>query len=234
MSPETPLPAARILVVDDEVAIRDMVCDALRLSNYEAIEAPDGPVALSLLRSLTVDLVITDINMPGMDGYEMLSHLRVVGDNTPAIMLTARHEKQDVTKGFKVGADDYVTKPFGLEELMLRVGAVLRRTKEPLEKHVNRLACGPIVLTEDIHEVTLAGNAVDLSPTEFDLLRILLEHQGKVVSRSKLLTEVWQINFDTGTNVVDTYISYLRKKLHTAEFEGIRTVRGVGFQITDK
>ncbi len=228
------MPAARILVVDDEVGIRDMVCDALRLSNYEVAEAADGPTALTLLKSRPVDLVISDINMPGMDGYEMLGQLRAHGDNTPAILLTARHERQDITKGFRLGADDYVTKPFGLEELLLRVAAVLRRTTVAPTEGLKRLTCGPIVLTEDLHQVTLAGEPVDLSPTEFDLLRMLLENQGKVVTRSRLLAEVWQITFDTGTNVVDTYISYLRKKLHTADFEGIRTIRGIGFQITNK
>jgi two-component system OmpR family response regulator len=227
------MPAAHILVVDDEVGIRDMVSDALRLSNYEVLEAEDALAALALLKSNTVDLLISDINMPGMDGYEMLGHLRALGDTTPAIMLTARHDRADVSKGFRVGADDYVTKPFGLEELMLRVSAVLRRTR-PAVQTSSRLSCGPIVLAEDIHQVTLAGEPVDLSPTEFDLLRILLEHKGKVVTRSKLLAEVWQITFDSGTNVVDTYISYLRKKLHTADFDGIRTIRGIGFQITDK
>ena len=234
MSTETPMPAARILVVDDEAGIRDMVTDALRLSNYEVLEAADAVAALALLKNATVDLVISDINMPGMDGYEMLGHLRATGDLTPAIMLTARQEKGDITKGFRVGADDYVTKPFGLEELLLRVAAVLRRTKAAPSETSKRLACGPVVLNEDLHQVTLGGEPVDLSPTEFDLLRMLLENQGKVVTRSRLLAEVWQITFDTGTNVVDTYISYLRKKLHTAEFEGIRTIRGIGFQITDK
>jgi len=234
MSTQTPMPPARILVVDDEAGIRDMVADALRLSDYEVLEAPDGLAALAMLRSTTVDLLVSDINMPGMDGYEMLNHLRATGDTTPAILLTARQEKGDITKGFRVGADDYVTKPFGLEELLLRVAAVLRRTKAASTEPAKRLACGPIVLNDDSHQVTLAGEPIELSPTEFDLLRMLLENQGKVVSRSKLLAEVWQITFDTGTNVVDTYISYLRKKLHTVDFEGIRTVRGIGFQITDK
>ncbi len=228
------MPVACILVVDDEVGIRDMVSDALRLSHYEVLEAEDAVAALAMLKSSTVDLLISDINMPGMDGYEMLRHLRALGDTTPAIMLTARHEKGDITKGFRVGADDYVTKPFGLEELLLRVAAVLRRTQVAPAEASRRLSCGPIVLNEDLHQVTLAGEPVDLSPTEFDLLRMLLENQGRVVTRSRMLAEVWQITFDTGTNVVDTYISYLRKKLHTAEFDGIRTVRGVGFQITDK
>jgi two-component system OmpR family response regulator len=233
MTVQTPTNDIHILVVDDEDGIRDMVCDALRMSNYNVHEASDANLAIQFLHKHTVDLIITDINMPGMDGYEMLNHLRNLGNQTPAIMLTARQDKQDITKGFRTGADDYVTKPFGLEELLLRVQAVLRRTKSQVAASQS-LSCGPIVLIEDTHQVTLEGKPVELSPTEFDLLRVLLESKGKVLSRSRLLDEVWDINFDTGSNVVDTYISYLRKKLHTDEFEGIRTVRGIGFQITDK
>ena len=233
MTVQTPTNGTSILVVDDEDGIRDMVCDALRMSNYNVHDAVDATAALTFLHKNTVDLIITDINMPGMDGYEMLNHLRNLGNQTPAIMLTARHDKQDITKGLRIGADDYVTKPFGLEELMLRVQAILRRT-QPQVSASQTLSCGPITLREDIHQVTLAGDAIELSPTEFDLLRVLLESKGKVLSRSRLLDEVWDINFDTGSNVVDTYISYLRKKLHTDEFAGIRTIRGIGFQITDK
>jgi two-component system OmpR family response regulator len=233
MTAQTPTNDTHILVVDDEDGIRDMVCDALRMSNYNVHDASDGNAAIQFLHKNTVDLIITDINMPGMDGYEMLNHLRSLGNQTPAIMLTARQDKQDITKGFRTGADDYVTKPFGLEELLLRVQAILRRTQAQVSNS-QALTCGPIVLKEDVHQVTLEGELVELSPTEFDLLRVLLESKGKVLSRSRLLDEVWDINFDTGSNVVDTYISYLRKKLHTDDFAGIRTVRGIGFQITDK
>jgi two-component system OmpR family response regulator len=233
MTVQTPTNGIHILVVDDEDGIRDMVCDALRMSNYNVHDASDGNKAIQFLHKSTVDLIITDINMPGMDGYEMLNHLRNLGNQTPAIMLTARQDKHDITKGFRIGADDYVTKPFGLEELLLRVQAVLRRTMGQQTSNAT-LSCGPIVLVEDTHTVTLSGEDVELSPTEFELLRVLLESKGKVLSRSRLLDEVWDINFDTGSNVVDTYISYLRKKLHTEEFSGIRTVRGIGFSISDK
>ena len=223
---------ARILVVDDEAPLREMLSDTLHIANYEVLEAADANEALTLLRRHTVDLIISDVNMPGMDGYEFLARLREAGNDTPAIMLTARRERQDVTKGLKLGADDYVTKPFGLEELLLRVAAVLRRTK-PIE-NLKALTCGPISLIDESHLVTLHGEKVDLSPTEFDLLRILMQEKGKVLSRARLLRDVWGINFDTGTNVVDTYISYLRRKVHTDDFQGIRTVRGVGFQMHDK
>ena len=224
--------AARILVVDDEDVLREMLGDALRLSGFEVLEAADGSKALTVLQSGKVDLIISDVNMPGMDGYEMLSHLRAQGDETPAIMLTARRERADVTKGLKLGADDYVTKPFGLEELILRVNAVLRRTMGAASVS-SRLVCGPVEIIDDLHQVLVDGAEVELSPTEYHLLAVLIENKGKVISRSKLLLEVWDINFDTGTNVVDTYISYLRRKVHTETYQGIKTVRGIGFQMIE-
>jgi two-component system OmpR family response regulator len=223
--------AARILVVDDEPGVRDMICDTLRLSGYEPFEANDGFLALKWLRENSVDLVITDINMPNMDGYELLERMRAIGDETPALMLTARGERGDVTRGLRVGADDYVTKPFGLEELMLRIAAILRRTMVSGDAGSADIVCGPIVLNEDRHTVTLHGNPVDLSPTEFKLLYELMIKDGKVVTKATLLDVVWGMAFAANATVVDTYISYLRKKLHTDEFDGIKTVRGIGFQL---
>jgi two-component system OmpR family response regulator len=224
--------AACILVVDDEDVLREMLGDALRLSGFEVLEAADGSKALAVLQGGKVDLIISDVNMPGMDGYEMLSHLRAQGNETPAIMLTARRERADVTKGLKLGADDYVTKPFGLEELILRVNAVLRRTMGAASAS-SILVCGPVEIIDDLHQVLVDGAEVELSPTEYHLLTVLIENKGKVISRSKLLLEVWGINFDTGTNVVDTYISYLRRKVHTETYQGIKTVRGIGFQMIE-
>jgi two-component system, OmpR family, response regulator len=223
--------AARILVVDDEPGVRDMICDTLRLSGYEPFEAADGFLALKWLRDNTVDLIISDINMPNMDGYELLERLRATGDETPALMLTARGERGDVTRGLRLGADDYVTKPFGLEELMLRIAAILRRTIGTGEKSAEDIVCGPVILNEDRHSVTLHGKPIDLSPTEFKLLYELMIKQGKVVTKATLLDVVWGMAFAANATVVDTYISYLRKKLHTENYEGIKTVRGIGFQI---
>jgi two-component system OmpR family response regulator len=166
-----------------------------------------------------------------MDGYELLERLRAIGDETPALMLTARGERGDVTRGLRLGADDYVTKPFGLEELMLRIAAILRRTIGSGEKSAEDIVCGPVVLNEDRHSVTLHGKAVDLSPTEFRLLYELMIKQGKVVTKATLLDVVWGMAFAANATVVDTYISYLRRKLHIAGYEGIKTVRGIGFQI---
>ncbi len=219
-----------IMVIDDEAGVRELLGDALKLAGFETVSAADAMVAQTLLRTIKPDLLIVDINMPMMDGFEFIERIRGNGDNTPALMLSARGDRADITRGLTLGADDYVTKPFGLEELVLRVRAILRRSQFTQEVPTV-LACGPITLDEESHKVTFNSDVVDLSPTEFRLLHVLLESKGRVLSKSFLLEEVWGINFETETTVVDTYISYLRKKLHKDGFEGIRTVRGVGFQL---
>jgi two-component system OmpR family response regulator len=165
-----------------------------------------------------------------MDGFEFVERIRSNGDNTPALMLSARGDRADITRGLTLGADDYVTKPFGLEELVLRIKAILRRSQFTVATPAS-LSCGPITLDSDSHQVTFNEEVVDLSPTEFRLLHVLLESKGRVLSKTYLLDEVWGITFESESTVVDTYISYLRKKLHRDGFEGIRTVRGVGFQL---
>lgn len=222
--------AQQILIIDDEVGVRELLADALKLAGFETVTAADAMVAQTLLRTIKPDLLIVDINMPLMDGFEFIERIRGNGDNTPALMLSARGDRADITRGLTLGADDYVTKPFGLEELVLRVRAILRRSQFT-EAQPTVLTVGPITLDEDSHKVTFEGEVVDLSPTEFRLLHVLLESKGRVLSKTFLLEEVWGINFETETTVVDTYISYLRKKLHRDGFEGIRTVRGVGFQL---
>jgi len=222
--------AQLIMIIDDEAGVRELLSDALKLAGFETVAAADAMVAQTLLRTTKPDLLIVDINMPLMDGFEFIERIRGNGDNTPALMLSARGDRADITRGLTIGADDYVTKPFGLEELVLRVRAILRRSQFS-EVVPTVLSVGPITLDEESHKVTFEGEFVDLSPTEFRLLHVLLESKGRVLSKSFLLEEVWGINFETETTVVDTYISYLRKKLHRGDFEGIRTVRGVGFQL---
>ncbi len=222
--------AQLIMVIDDEAGVRELLSDALKLAGFETVAAADAMVAQTLLRTVKPDLLIVDINMPMMDGFEFIERIRGNGDNTPALMLSARGDRADITRGLTLGADDYVTKPFGLEELVLRVRAILRRSQFT-EAVPTSLSLGPITLDEESHKVTFNDETVDLSPTEFRLLHVLLESKGRVLSKSFLLDEVWGINFETETTVVDTYISYLRKKLHRDGFEGIRTVRGVGFQL---
>lgn len=222
--------AQLIMIIDDEAGVRELLADALKLAGFETVTAADAMVAQTLLRTIKPELLIVDINMPLMDGFEFIERIRGNGDNTPALMLSARGDRADITRGLTLGADDYVTKPFGLEELVLRVRAILRRSQFT-EAQPTVLTVGPITLDEDSHKVTFEGDVVDLSPTEFRLLHVLLESKGRVLSKTFLLEEVWGINFETETTVVDTYISYLRKKLHRDGFEGIRTVRGVGFQL---
>jgi two-component system, OmpR family, response regulator len=221
-----------ILVVDDEAGVRDLLGDALRLGGYETFEATDGMAALTALRKRPANLLVIDINMPLMDGFELLERLRDTGDLTPALMLSARGDKSDIARGLRLGADDYVTKPFSLEELLLRVAAILRRSA-PKSSSAPILRCGPIQLNDDLHLVTLNEEVVELSPTEYRLLQYLMEHKGKVLSKTTLLSAVWEIDFDSESTVVDTYISYLRKKLNRDDLEFIRTVRGVGFQLVE-
>jgi two-component system OmpR family response regulator len=224
--------AEMILIVDDEAGVRELLGDALRIAGFETSTASDGMSALTSIRNKKPDLLIIDINMPLMDGFELVERLRSTGDNTPALMLSARADRADVTRGLTLGADDYVTKPFGLEELLLRVKAILRRSQISTSTGTD-LSCGPIKLDEASHTVTFAGELVDLSPTEFRLLQVLVENKNRVLSKSLLLDEVWGITFESESTVADTYISYLRKKLHRDGFEGIKTVRGVGFVIQE-
>lgn len=223
---------ALIMVVDDEPGVRDLLCDALHIAGYQTIAAQDGMAALTLLRKEKPVLAIIDINMPLMDGFDLVERMRSEKDMTPVLMLSARNDRADITRGLTLGADDYVTKPFGLEELMLRVKAILRRSEKTLASPAV-LTCGPIKLNDDLHQVTFNGEVVELSPTEFRLLLVLLENKGRVLSKTQLLDDVWGITFQSESSVVDTYISYLRKKLHKDGFEGIRTIRGVGFQIQE-
>ena len=224
----------RILIVEDEPSIAELIAVNLSHAGFEVEKAMQTDLALTMMKDQLPSLIILDWMMPGKSGVQFAKELRA-NERTkglPILMLTAKSEEADKVLGLDSGADDYVTKPFGLEELLLRVSAVLRRTKPTAV--TTSLSCGPITLTEDTHTVTVNGEKAELSPTEFDLLRILMQEKGKVLSRSRLLREVWNINFDTGTNVVDTYISYLRRKVHTDEYQGIKTVRGVGFQMLDK
>ena len=219
---------AKILVVDDEPGVRDMLADALRMQGYTTDVASDGHSALREIHEGHFDLVISDVNMPKLNGFELLERMRASGNETPVILLTARGDRADVAVGFRAGADDYVTKPFGLEELLLRVAA---RLKHLAIGQSQVLEIGPIRLDEDVHQVTREGEVVDLSPTEFRLLQELMQRGGKVATKAALLDNVWGINWATDVTVLDTYISYLRKKLHTDTWQGIKTVRGIGFQI---
>ena len=217
-----------ILVVDDEPAVNDLICDALRLAGYATASAPHGMAALRMLREAPIDLVVLDINMPNVDGFEVLTRMRAAGDRTPVIVLTARQDRDDTKTGFELGADDFVKKPFGIEELTLRVRAVLRRSTS--DEPSSTLRIGSIELDADNHLVTRNGEVVELSATEFRLLQVLMEDAKRVLTRAQLLRRVWGLEDGIETTVVETYISYLRKKL--GPDLSIRTVRGVGYQLS--
>ena len=222
-----------ILIIDDEPGVRDLLQDALGNAGYQVQCATNGADGLDQLRRRSADLCIVDINMPTMNGFEFLEKLRAHDAKTPVLMLTARDSGDDVERGLRVGADDYVRKPFSLDELLLRVAAILRRTGiEEDDDHV--LVCGPLTMNIDRHVVTLDTKEVELSATEFRLLEVLLEHQDRVVTREQLLRQVWNIDFDSETSVLDTYISYVRRKIHHDDFAPITTIRGVGFKLVDQ
>jgi two-component system OmpR family response regulator len=222
----------KILIVDDEAGVRELLKDALKLAGFETQVANDGMSALTALRSYTPDIMIIDINMPLMDGFELVERLRKNGNDVPVLMLSARADRVDITRGLTIGADDYVVKPFGLEELVLRLKAILRRSQFSTAASPS-LNCGPISINDATHTVTFNEEVVDLSPTEYRLLQVLIENKNRVMSKSVLLDDVWGITFESESTVVDTYISYLRKKLHRDDFEGIKTIRGVGFVIQE-
>ena len=224
--------AATILIVDDEAGVRDLLGDALRIAGYETLVASDGDEALTLWRTNDVELCIVDVNMPTMNGFEFVEAVRRDNEALPILLLSARDAAVDVAHGLRIGADDYVRKPFSLEELLLRVAAILRRTSGATEDD-RVLVCGPLTMNVDRHEVSVGEDVVDMSATEFRLLEVLLAKKNHLLTREELLRDVWDITFDSETSVLDTYISYLRKKIHRDDFAPITTVRGVGFKLVD-
>jgi two-component system OmpR family response regulator len=220
--------AARVLVVDDEVYIRDLVSSALRIAGMQPETAGDGPAALRAVERGRPDLVVLDVGLPGLDGFEVCRTLRDRGDQVPVVFLTARDDKADMLQGFTKGGDDYLTKPFSLDELVARVRAVLRRT-QPQGPATSKLGYADLELDESTMRVRRGGESISLSPTEFKLLRFLLLHREQVVSKAQILDHVWEYDFDGNASVVENYISYLRKKLDHVEPKLIHTVRGFGY-----
>ncbi len=220
----------RVLVVDDEEYIRDLLSTSLRFVGFEVDMADNGNDALRKVAEDRPDLIILDVMMPGIDGFEVCRRLRSDGDETPVVFLTARDAAEDRVSGFLKGGDDYVPKPFGLEELIARVNAVLRRAGGP-DAPPNRHSYADLTLDEDAHRVWRTDGVIDLSPTEFRLLRYLLINAERVVSKTQILDHVWQYDFGNNVSVVETYISYLRAKIDTVEPKLIQTVRGVGYTL---
>ena len=230
--PQTDLatePEARILVVDDEPSIVDLLREALRYAGFSVTSTDNGPDAVRLARESRPDLIVLDVMMPGCDGLEVVRRLRGDGDRIPVLFLTARDAPQDAIAGLTVGADDYVTKPFSLGELVARIRAVLRRAGGVASAPTDLLTFADLVLDEYAHEVTKDGTLVTLSPTEFKLLRFFLENPGRVLSKGQIIDHVWQYDFVGDTNVVESYVSHLRRKVDTTEPRLLHTVRGVGY-----
>jgi two-component system OmpR family response regulator len=218
-----------LLIVDDEDNLRSMLRAALSHHGYEISVAENGRTALEAIARDKPDLVVLDVMMPDIDGFEVCRRLRAEGNDTPVLFLTAKDETEDRVRGLTLGGDDYLQKPFSLDELMARTEAVLRRSGTSPATSSHELA--DLVMDDDAHRVTKAGAEISLSPTEYNLLRYLLLNQGRVLSKAQILDHVWQYDFDGDGGVVETYIGYLRRKLDTTEPKLIHTIRGVGYTL---
>lgn len=218
----------RVLVVDDEKTIAELVEMTLRYEGFDVVTAGDGTSALQSVRQRQPDLVVLDIMLPDLDGFEVAKRLRDERLSVPIVFLTARDTAEDAIRGLTLGGDDYVTKPFSLGELVARVHAVLRRTRGE-QSTSSQLRCADLVLDEDSHEVWRGDRRIELTATEFRLLRYLLTNARRVLSRAQILDHVWEYGFGGDARVLETYISYLRKKVDSEGEPLIHTVRGVGY-----
>jgi two-component system, OmpR family, response regulator len=222
---------ARILVVDDEESITQLVSTVLRYEGFEVESALDGKAAVRVARAFRPDLVVLDVMLPDWDGFEVYRRLADGLPGVPVVFLTARDSATDRVRGLTLGADDYVGKPFSLEELVARVRAVLRRTR-PRPEQGGVLRYRDLAIDEDAHEVRRGDRMIDLTPTEYHLLSYLLTNAGRVLSKAQILDHVWRYDFNGDAGVVETYISYLRKKVdQPGEAPLIQTVRGFGYAI---
>jgi two-component system, OmpR family, response regulator len=226
----TALSAYRVLVVDDETYITDLVGTALRYEGFEVEQAHSGREALSAIMSSTPDLIVLDVMLPDIDGFEITRRLRTDGVRIPVLFLTARDATEDTVTGLTVGGDDYVAKPFSLEELIARTRAILRRA-HPEDDDSRLLRFEDLAMDEETREVWRGGTPISLTATEFNLLRYFLLNPRRVLSKAQILDHVWQYDFGGDSNVVETYISYLRKKVDGAAPPLIHTVRGVGYSL---
>ncbi|HEY2957855.1 MAG TPA: response regulator transcription factor [Actinomycetota bacterium] len=221
-------PEARLLVVEDDPNIMELLSASLRLAGFEVATAADGLQALRAAERHRPDLVVLDVMLPDLDGFDVARRLRSGEGRTPVLFLTARDTTEDKVRGLTLGGDDYVTKPFSLEEVVARIRAVLRRSRGT-EPAPARLRVADLELDEDSHQVWRAGSAVQLSPTEFKLLRYLMGNTGRVLSKAQILDHVWNYDFGGDSGIVESYVSYLRRKVDTGEPRLIHTIRGVGY-----
>jgi two-component system, OmpR family, response regulator len=222
-------PEARLLVVEDDPNILELLSASLRLAGFEVATAADGFQALGAARRHRPDLVVLDVMLPDLDGFEVARRLRSGEERTPVLFLTARDATEDKVQGLTIGGDDYVTKPFSLEEVIARIRAVLRRVRAGPGQPQSRLRVADLELDDESHEVWRGGSTVQLSPTEFRLLRYLMDNAGRVVSKGQILDHVWNYDFGGEGGIVESYVSYLRRKVDGAEPRLIYTIRGVGY-----
>jgi two-component system OmpR family response regulator len=218
----------RVLVVDDEPSITDLVALALRYEGFTVEKAATGRAALASVSRFKPDLIVLDVMLPDLSGLDVLRRLSAEGRRVPVIFLTARDATEDKVHGLTVGGDDYVTKPFSIEELVARVRAVLRRHGDAGHRG-SKLAFADLELDDDAHEVRRSGDLVELTPTEYRLLRYLLANAGRVLTRNQILDHVWDYDFGGEASVLETYVSYLRRKVDRFDPPLIQTVRGVGY-----
>ena len=220
----------RVLVVDDERNIAELVATALRYEGFDVATAFDGRGAIDAVRDRAPQLLVLDVMLPDLDGFAVQERLRADGRRVPVLFLTARDSVEDRVRGLTLGGDDYLTKPFSIEELVARVRAILRRT-QPDGDGAARIVYRDLELDEETRDVRRDGQRIELSPTEFTLLRFLLVNARRVLSKAQILDHVWQYDFGGDGRIVETYISYLRKKIDAGRTPLIQTVRGVGYTI---
>ena len=226
------MPGERLLLVDDEDNLRSMLEAALRHPGFDVESAANGRDALEQATAGSPDLIVLDVMLPDLDGFEVCRRLRADGDHTPVLFLTAKDATEDRVRGLTLGADDYLVKPFSLEELVARTHALLRRAGLT-KRDDTRLACADLTMDDDAHRVQRADVEVSLSPTEYNLLRYLLVNKDRVLSKAQILDHVWQYDFGGDGGIVETYIGYLRRKVDDVEPKLIHTIRGVGYTIRE-
>ncbi|MDP9882723.1 two-component system OmpR family response regulator [Sinomonas atrocyanea] len=220
----------RALVVDDEPSLSELMSMGLRMAGWSVQVAADGPSAVKAAREFRPDVLVLDVMMPGFDGVEALTRIRQFMPEVPALFLTAKDAVEDRITGLAAGGDDYVTKPFSMEEVMLRLHRLVQRSGVAAQDDAE-LVVGDLVLNTDTREVTRGGDDIQLTATQFELLRYLMENPKRVVSKAQILDRVWQYDFGGQANIVELYISYLRKKIDVDRAPMIHTVRGAGYVI---
>jgi two-component system OmpR family response regulator len=219
----------RVLIVDDEPNIRDLLATSLRFAGFDIQTAANGTAAVAAVTESEPDIILLDVMLPDMNGFSVTKKLRSAGIQAPILFLTARDEVEDKITGLTVGGDDYLTKPFSLDEVVARIQAILRRTKAS-DAEPAVIDAGPVVINQDAHEVSVEGTLVDLSPTEYKLLRFLVMNADRVLTKAQILDHVWEYDFNGDMGIVESYVSYLRKKIDPISSRSlIQPKRGVGY-----